>query len=204
MDIQQRYREIQDAWANGAIEQDRWHDQFRDLLEEAYLDADDPQGQSGLGGDAAHWERRRRVIADAIHRDGTFLDVGCANGLLMETLPAWAAARGYQIEPHGLDISPKLAALARQRLPAWADRIHVGNVMTWEPPRRYDFVRTELVYVPPGREPHLIERLMERVVAPGGRLVLCAYRPRGESDAAEIGNDLKAWGWTPAGEAVAP
>ena len=90
-----------------------------------------------------------------------------------------------------------------RRLPAWADRIHVGNAVTWNPPRRYDFVRTELVYVPPGREPSLISHLLEHVVAPGGRLILCAYRPRGETDAAEIGDQLHSWGWTPAGEAVA-
>lgn len=204
MDFQRRYRVIQDTWANGTIDQNRWHEQLRDLLEETYLPATTPQGQSGSSGGADHWEGRRRVIAEAIHRDGTFLDVGCANGLLMETLPVWAAARGFQIEPHGLDISSKLADLARKRLPAWADRIHVGNAVTWEPPRRYDFVRTELVYVPSGREPVLIAHLLEHVVAPGGRLILCAYRPRGETDAEPIGDRLRSWGWTPAGEAVAP
>ena len=79
----------------------------------------------------------------------------------------------------------------------------VGNAATWTPPRRYDFVRTELVYVPPGREPALISHLLECVVAPDGRLVLCVYRPRGETDAAEIAADLQTWGWTPGGEAVA-
>ena len=49
MYIQQRYRAIQESWAYGTIDQDRWHQQLRDLLEEAYLGADSPQGQSGLG-----------------------------------------------------------------------------------------------------------------------------------------------------------
>ena len=127
------------------------------------------------------------------------------------TAPCWTSAartacswrrsrpgqrRGFRIEPHGLDISPKLAVLAGQRLPTWADRIHVGNAVTWEPPRRYDFVRTELEYVPPGRESALITHLLGRVVAPGGRLILCVYRP--------LGDRLQSWGWTPAGEAAAP
>jgi SAM-dependent methyltransferase len=203
MDFQQRYRAIQDNWADGRIDAETWHRCIQTLLEAAYLPSESPYGQSGSSGDAEHWEQRRRVIAEAIHRDGTFLDVGCANGLLMETLPGWAAARGHRIEPHGLDISPQLAALARRRLPAWADRIHVGNAATWTPPRRYDFVRTELAYVPPGHEPRLISHLIERVVAPGGRLILCAYRPRGDLDAAEIVGDLRAWGWPPGGEAGA-
>ena len=53
-------------------------------------------------GDEARWSRARRVIVDAIDRDGTFLDVGCANGLLMESLSSWAAERGHTIEPYGL------------------------------------------------------------------------------------------------------
>ena len=61
----------------------------------------------------------------------------------------------------------------------------------------------ELAYVPPGHEPRLISHLIERVVAPGGRLILCAYRPRGDLDAAEIVGDLRAWGWPPGGEAGA-
>jgi SAM-dependent methyltransferase len=203
MDFQQRYHQIQDDWAAGRIDAETWHQRCQTIFDSAYLSADSPYGQAGSSGDAKHWERRRRVIADAIHRDGTFLDIGCASGILMETVPVWAAARGYQIEPHGLDISPQLAALARQRLPIWADRIHVGNAATWTPPRRYDFVRTELVYVPPGREPQLITHLLEHVVAPGGRLLLCSYRPRGQTDAADIRGDLRAWGWTPAGEAIA-
>ena len=54
------------------------------LLQSAYLRADTPWGQSGNGGTVADWERSRRPVAEAIERDGTFLDVGCANGFLME------------------------------------------------------------------------------------------------------------------------
>jgi hypothetical protein len=49
-------------------------------------------------------------------------------------------------------LAPALVELARSRLPQWADRILVGNALRWDPPRRFDFVRTELVYVPPERK----------------------------------------------------
>jgi hypothetical protein len=60
----------------------------------------------------------------------------------MESVVAWARADGLAVEVFGLDISEKLAELARQRLPRWRSRIFVGNALFWEPPARFDFVRT--------------------------------------------------------------
>lgn len=180
-----------------------WYATLRRRLESGYLATPDPRRGSGVDGDEAYWERARRPIAAAIHRDGTLLDVGCANGLLMESLAAWAAAAGHRVEPHGLDFSAALAALARRRLPHWADRIYVGNVVDWQPPSRFDFVRTELVYVPPPRQQALVARLLAAVVVPGGRLIVCSYGsstrpvPRAES----VGDRLRAWGYAVAGEA---
>jgi SAM-dependent methyltransferase len=201
--FQRRHGQIDDALADGEIAEEEWYERNRKYLETAYLARNDPQGQSGLGGDAAHWERRRRVIVEAIDRDGTFLDVGCANGLLMETMVTWAATRGIRIEPYGLEISPRLAALAQARLPGWAHRIYVGNAIDWEPPRQFDYVRTELVYVPAARQPQLVAHLLERAVAPGGRLIACAYREVGTKDALPIRASLHAWGFAVNGEAIA-
>jgi SAM-dependent methyltransferase len=91
---------------------------------------------------ALHWTWPSARVTFWTNRDGTFLDVGCANGHLMECAVGWLAESGYRIEPYGLDILPELAALARQRLPRWADRIVVGNAIDWIPERRFDFVRT--------------------------------------------------------------
>jgi SAM-dependent methyltransferase len=125
---------IDAALAAGAIDEVRWYAENSRLLETAYLSSADARGQSGLNGDAANWERRRKVIVEAIDRDGSFLDIGCANGSLMETIVVWATERGHDLEAYGLDISPKLAALARTRLPAWTDRIFVGNAIALTPP----------------------------------------------------------------------
>ena len=78
------------------------------------------------------WRRARWHITEAIAGDGTFLDAGCVNGLLMESVAAWCAERGLAVEPYGVDISPALADLARQRLPQWAGRIWAGT--TWRTP----------------------------------------------------------------------
>jgi hypothetical protein len=97
------------------------------IFDAAYLEGDTPRAQSGFGGDAARWEAGRRPIAEAIDCDGSFLDIGCANGHLVESIVHWSP---HRIEPYGLDFAPAVAELARQRLPQWADRIFVGNALT--------------------------------------------------------------------------
>lgn len=174
-------------------------------MEGAYLGADDLRGGSGFRGDDAWWERARRPIASAVDRDGTFLDVGCANGLLMESVVAWGGENGYRIEPYGLDLIESLAALARRRLPRWEGRIFAGNLMDWQPPLRFDFVRTELEYVPCGRRREMVERLLRDYLAPGGRLIVCSYDSsrRPEPKTEPVGETLRGWGYEVAGESEA-
>jgi hypothetical protein len=179
-----------------------WNARTRRLLERAYLTAEDPRAGSGFRGDEARWERARRPIVRAIDRDGSFLDVGCANGLLMESLAAWTGEEGYEIEPYGLDLIVPVAALARRRLPQWADRIFIGDVMSWQPPFRFDFVRTELEYVHPSRRRALVERLLDEFLVSGGRLIVCSYgsATRPTPKAEPIGDLLRDWGYEVAGE----
>ena len=112
-----------------------------------------------FGGDEAR-ETGRRPIANVIDAEGSFLGPGRANRHLLKCLVEWAPCR---IEPYGLDLSPALAKLARRRVPHWADRIFVGNALTWEPPMRFDVVRTALVYVPDDLRQAYLERLLARV-----------------------------------------
>jgi SAM-dependent methyltransferase len=144
--------------ARGEIDEARWFAEMASIFDAAYLAGDNPRAQSGFGGDEARWEAARRPITDAIDRPGTFLDVGCASGHLLESLIRWSP---HEIEPYGLDLPPAVVELARRRLPQCADRIFHGNALTWEPPRRFDFVRTELVYVPADRQRELVERLLQ-------------------------------------------
>ena len=155
---------IDAALATGEIDEDGWFTRVQAVLVPAYLAGDNPRAQSGHSGDDARWEEARRPVLAAVDRDGDFLDIGCASGYLMESVHRWAAEDGVQLEPYGLDISPALADLARQRLPQWTDRIWVGNALYWEPPRRFDYVRTGLDYVPPGRRGDLVAHLLDRVV----------------------------------------
>ena len=134
------------------------------MIVPAYLAADNPRAQSGQSGDEAGWEHARSLVVEAVDRDGTFLDVGCANGYLMECLPRWTS---FAVEPYGLDISIELAELAQKRLPGCADRIFVGNALAWAAPHGFTYARTGLDYVPPARRRDLVEHLLgfsERIV----------------------------------------
>ena len=75
------------------------------------------------------------MILDAIHRSGTFVDIGCANGHLMEMLSTWLADSGRSVEFYGLDISPELVALAKQRLPLWKNKFFIGKRIVLDPRR---------------------------------------------------------------------
>lgn len=192
----ERIEALNAALAAGEISEGDWYREVASIITPAYLAGDNPRSQSGQSGDDAHWTHARSLIADAIERDGTFLDIGCASGYLMECLQRWTAERGHRIEPYGLDIAPELAMLARQRLPHWASRIFVGNALSWQPPMRFDVVRTGLEYVPVHRQRDLVERLLNEVVAPDGRLIIGTYNE--ERDDLRIGPSqqemIAAWG----------
>jgi hypothetical protein len=176
----------------------RYFEDERALHERKYLAGTNRRQQSGFGRDERDWERFRRPVVAPVETDGAFLDIGCANGLLMESVVRWAQEDGYHLEPYGLEISAQLADLARQRLPAWRERIFVGNALLWSPPKRFDYVRTELVYVPATRRREYVERLLDSFVAPGGRLIVCSYgssRPEG-ARAEPLVDEFQGWGLT--------
>jgi SAM-dependent methyltransferase len=137
-------------------------------------------------GDELDWRWSRELVLDALPEgSGPFhvLDVGCANGYLMQSLEHWGSERALRVVAHGLEISARLVSLARRLWPERAERLSVGNLLDWAPPRRYDLVHTALDYVPPARWRAAIERLRRDLLAPGGRIVLRAERaPGGEAD----------------------
>jgi hypothetical protein len=192
---QRRIDVLADALESGEIDDARWYAGMTEIFEAAYLAGENPRAQSGFGGDEPRWETARRPIAAAIDRDGSFLDIGCAGGYLLESLVRWTP---HRIEPYGLELAPRLAALPRRGHPDWADRIYVGNALTWTPPRRFDFVRTELVYVPAPRERELLEHLLGDVLAPQGWLILCGYgSPRSGVEADPVAAKARSYGFQP-------
>ncbi|MFI9327958.1 class I SAM-dependent methyltransferase [Kitasatospora sp. NPDC052868] len=192
---------VDDAYQAGEITATEWHAAVLGVIEPAYLNGGNPRAQSGHSGDDTRWREARSLLVDLLPpHGGTFLDIGCANGHLMETLTDWAAEVGITIEPYGVEISPALADLARTRCPKWAHRIWTANAMGWKPPRRFDAVRTGLDYVPADLRGAYVAHLLDHVVAPGGRLIIGVYNE--ERDQATTEDLLRSCGFTPAGATV--
>jgi hypothetical protein len=186
------------------MDQPAWNERTRQLLEESYLRARTGPGDSGCGRDELGWERRRRPLVEAFDRGGAWLDVGCANGYLLETLPTWVARRGFRLDPFGLELIPSVADLARTRLPHLAERIYTGDVMAWEPPQRWSFVTVLTDAVPPGGLAGLVHRLLERFAEQGGRVIVSSYGSSKRGEPAEaLPGRLVAAGFEVVGSAQA-
>jgi SAM-dependent methyltransferase len=146
-------------------------------LESEYLKSDDPIVQSGFSGGEDRWVAERSPLVEGIDQDGDFLDVGCANGLLARDVMRWAAGRGFEMIPHGIDIGPRLIDLARGRLPVFADNFQVADAWDWEPDRQWTHVYSVLELSPEGMRCAWIERLVSWVEKVG-RLILGSYGGR--------------------------
>src|SRR5262245_59123546 len=111
-------------------------------LERSYLRETDPVRQSGFGGGHERWRVERELFLDALIEDGDLLDVGCANGFLLECLVAWAQERHLRLTPYGVDFGEALIDCAKRRLPQYASHFWVANAWDWVPPRTFRYVYT--------------------------------------------------------------
>jgi SAM-dependent methyltransferase len=153
-----------------------------EVLEAGYLAESDPLRQSGFSGGRERWRVERAPILEALSDDGELLDVGCANGYLLESLLAWSGVRGLRLTPFGVDCSAGLVALARERLPAFRAHFFVGNAWDWCPPRRFRYVYAVWDCVPPDYFAAFVEHLLAHATAPGGRLIIGAYGSRARNE----------------------
>ncbi len=174
---------------------------YLDVLEKAYLAESDPIRGSGFAGGPERWRREREPLLDAVEGDGDLLDVGCANGYLLECLVEWARERGSELVPYGVDNGARLIERARTRLPHWASHFYVGNAWDWPPPRRFHYVYTLYDCVPRSHLDRYLRRLANDVVAPAGRLIVGAYGSRSRGHAPfDVRGGLERAGFRVAGE----
>lgn len=105
-----------------------------------------------------------RAVAFAKHK-GVALDVGCGTGRLMGLL----GKHGFLTD--GLDVSPAMVALARDRYPE--ARVFHADICRWELPRSYDLIVAwdSVWHVPLAQQEAVLTKLC-RGLAAGGAIVL--------------------------------
>ncbi len=123
------------------------------------------------------WEEGRRFIAEGIHKDGTILDYGCANGFLLRSLEEWT---DYEIDPYGIDTDAKGVAAAREMFPEKADHFvtleETGSARE-NFPKSFDFIYWNAWdnYQFESEKNIELLRQLESRVDPDGRLLLGLY-----------------------------
>ena len=117
-------------------------------LEQSYLSQKDPILQSGFSGGKERWRKERHIILDPITKEGSFLDVGCANGFLLKSLAKWAEEKEITLIPYGVDFGAGLINLAKKRFPEYPNNFWNANAWSWEPPIKFDYVYTLYDCVP--------------------------------------------------------
>jgi hypothetical protein len=166
-------------------------------LEKSFLTEQDPIRQSGFGGGEKRWRKERELILDAVDGDGEFLDVGCANGYLLQCLMEWGKERGILLTPYGIDQGAGLIELARKRHPHYADHFWVANAWDWEPSRKFRYVYSLYDCVP---EPFLfryVKKLLQRYVKKPGTLIIGAYGSNSRNRPAfDVADFLEKGGFT--------
>ena len=148
------------------------------LLESAYLSESDPIKQSGFGGGPERWRAERSPLLDAVDSDGEFLDLGCANGFLLESVVRWAFERGFRLEPYGLDLNPLLVQEATRRFPDIAHHFWLANAWNWLAPKRFRWIYAIWDLVPLDLLPDLARHLLDSAVYEDGALIFGAYGSR--------------------------
>ena len=101
------------------------------------------EGSGHYNGTFGTWTEARQFIVSAIHRCGTILDIGCANGFLLRCLQEWSP---YTLVPYGIDKDGARIAEAQKLFPLHAnhfaqltlDSVHLLKAHGF--PEKFDFV----------------------------------------------------------------
>lgn len=127
------------------------------------------------------WESRRRFIAKVINKNGTILDIGCANGFFLKCLQKWTA---YKLIPYGIDYNKKCIREAMNLFPLYADNfifanvLELQNILKQSYLNKFDFVYWNIWDPWEFENQREIEslKLALKIVSAEGRLILGFYQ----------------------------
>lgn len=137
------------------------------------------KGNSFAGTHIEDWEDGRMFIGGYIHKDGTILDIGCANGFFLLCLQGWS---GRTLEPYGIDIDTNRIREAKKIFKAHKDNFIERNALEISKlpfpfPEKFDTVFWSVWVNWEFKLSQEIKALHDivRLVKPGGRCVMGFY-----------------------------
>jgi len=95
---------------------------------------------TGSGVESDHfdtWKNIRFPIVQAINKNGSFLDVGCANGFLLRCLKEWS---NYKLELYGVDSNLDRIRSAKELFAHQPERFIMCNICSPNDLRQYGFL----------------------------------------------------------------
>jgi 2-polyprenyl-3-methyl-5-hydroxy-6-metoxy-1,4-benzoquinol methylase len=172
---------------------EKWLNSLKKDISETYIKYNEPWKQAGFLLGQKEWEICRRPLAECIDKAGTFLDIGCSNGYLLENILKWTS---HSITPFGIDLSQKLIELAKARLPQYSSNFFVGSATDWTSPITFDYIRIELESVLSDSQEQFLHKLLNSYLAPDGKLLLTEYRSKKDSAKKPWLNEkVESWGF---------
>jgi protein-L-isoaspartate O-methyltransferase len=186
------------AYKKNEISKDEKYEICKIYTTKSYLSKDNPRAQSGHSGGEFHYLFSHRQIIDAITKNGTFCDIGCANGHLSEMVYKWAAEIGFDLQVYGVDISEGLIELAQKRLPQWHDNFFIGNAHYWKPKHKFDYIHIMGgAFESDSDDDRIIfEHYIENYLIDGGRFIIGPYWYEDEDITLKR---ILSWGYIPNG-----
>lgn len=132
------------------------------------------------------WDR----CLDELPITGDVLELACGTGHWTPLL----AARARSVT--AIDVAPEVLALARQRVRGLPVEFIQADVLSWQPPRRYDtvFFAYWLTHVPPARFTTFWS-VVGAALAPGGRACLLDSSPRDREQERVLPNQTTPTVW---------
>lgn len=154
------------------------------------------EGCKAFGLSYADWRKRRRFIASEIHRDGSFLDIGCGSGFLIASLAVWS---GHRLIPFGIDVDVEALRLARKYFASRprnfvrADlNLFSFQIDCW--PDNFDYILWNIPNNKAAEECAAVVRKLTLGLAPNGKVILTQYatgpEPRGAGDVMRHVNEM--------------
>ncbi len=151
---------------------DRWTTDGSDWWDRFYADRDKPVPFFAAKPD----ENLVSYVDRGLITPGRALDLGCGPGRNAHFL----ASAGFTVD--AVDLSPAAIAWAKERDPGSKVRFHCGDAFETDLPGPYDLVYDSgcFHHLPPHRRVSYLA-LLDRVLAPGGRLAMVCFAPEGGS-----------------------